>query len=219
MKAIKNIKILNIILHSYIAISSLTIMILGVCGAFSKDAFQNNEGFLSYFTTLSNIYAGVVSLMVAIFYVYKFRQQEVIMPRWLKIITLTASSGVTLTFLTTTFFLGPTFVINGYNYFSLFEGYLFIYHFFNPVLFLLTYIFLNRGPKLNFKEVILGILPMLIYASVYTPLVLTGIWIDFYGFTFGGHAWAAFISLPVVILVTFAISYFTNLAADKFQKL
>ncbi|MBQ9187786.1 MAG: hypothetical protein IJ138_00520, partial [Clostridia bacterium] len=69
-------------------------------GAFSGMGLYS----LRYFTVLSNLLAGLASLLM---FIQLIRNKP--LQRWLTILRLVASTGVLLTFLTVVLFLGPVF--------------------------------------------------------------------------------------------------------------
>ena len=173
--------------------------------------------YFQYFTNLSNIYAAIVAIVLLIYTIIHFKDNDPL-PRWLSLVALGASTGVALTFLTVVFFLAPTYAINNGSYFIMFSDDMIFTHFLTPVASSLAFIFLFKHTRISIKDALFGIIPMALYAIVYSPLVLSGVWNDFYGFTFGGNWWAIFLALPIMLCVTYFISFALSIVTRRRQK-
>ena len=91
----------------------------------------------------------------------------------------------------------------------------------SPVLAIISFVFFERRDKIKFNTTFLSVVPTILYAIVYTIMVVFvkpeyGGWPDFYGFTFGGRMWAAPISAILILLVTFAIAVLLRFGHNKF---
>lgn len=189
-------KLIFIIGNLYIFISTL---IISTTALFTKIEYINGLSYLQYFTSLSNIYAGIVSLVFVIHVAINF-DSGVRFSRRMANLYLSSAVGLTLTFLVTALFLGPTFCMQGYNYFFLFNGSLFCLHFFNPMIVMFSYILFIKAATKKF-DFFFGIIPMVLYSIFYTSFTMSGIMKDFYGFTFGGH----FEFMPLILLVMYIV--------------
>lgn len=167
-----------------------------------------NLGALKYFTADSNILAGIVAL---IYVIVETRKKELSQKASLFVhcLKLAATAGVTLTMLVTFFFLIPQF---GDDWLVLFMDNNLFFHLIVPVLCIVSYIFLEPGAKvITFVQTLFGIIPMLIYALFYTINIIVHLGngmplkeYDWYGFL-AGKVTNAFIAIPVMLLVTWAI--------------
>ena len=175
-----------------------------------------DASFFRYFTNLSNLYAGIVSLIVFIFSLIHFKE-DYVLPKWLRVVQLTAVTSLVLTFLTVLVFIAPTFAMNGNNYFDMFMYDMFFFHFFNPVLIFIVFLFFSKGDKLNWIECLFGVIPMVVYGIFYSIVVLSGIMEDFYGFTFGGKYWLLPIVIPVMLGATYLISFLSSFIYNKIE--
>ena len=173
--------------------------------------------YFQYFTNLSNIYAGLVALFLFVYTIIHLNDDSPL-PKWLSLVALSAATGVALTFLTVLFFLAPTYAMKGNNYFVMFMDDMIFTHFLTPVICSIVFVLFLKHEKINFKEAMFGVIPMALYASVYSPMVLTHTWDDFYGFTFGGNGWLIFLVLPIMICVTYLISFGLATLANLRQK-
>ena len=201
--AIKNI--ITSIISLFVFISTLVITLQFV---FDKQeeipdsASANGVLFFKYFTSDSNVLVALICVIILVFAIKNIAQKTDKMPKWLIILFTIATTGTTVTFLTTAFFLGPTTVINGNSYFTMFEGRLFFLHFLTPILaIILNVLFLNYH-RLNWKHALLCVSTILVYSFVYIPCVLSGTWIDFYGFTFGGQMWV----IPLALIIMYGLA-------------
>ena len=176
-----------------------------------------DASFFRYFTNLSNLYAGIVSLIVFIFSLIHIKE-DYALPKWLRIVQLSAVTSLVLTFLTVLVFVGPTYAANGNNYFDMYMYDMFFFHFFNPILVFIVFLFFSKGEKLNWKECLFGIIPMVLYAIFYSIVVLSGTMEDFYGFTFGGQYWVIPLVIPVMLGVTYGASFLSSLLYNKIHK-
>ncbi len=207
MKKDKLFKIITIVLCSIVVIGTVISCISGI--AFGPEGAQPGSenmtglGFFKAFTVLSNVYAGIAALIVAIYALINLVKKQNNYPKWLMIAFLAAVDGVMMTFLVTVFFLGPQFVMKGQNYFKLFAGNLFFLHFLDPLLCILVMMFFINRFKFNWKHYFFGIVPVFLYSCVYAPMVLSGTWKDFYGFTFGGKYYL----VPLVLVVVYGLGY------------
>ena len=167
--------------------------------------------YFKYFTSLSNFYNGFVCLYLAILVIKRWKEEGFRFTKMEKIIALSACMGVTVTFFTTVTFL--TFVMDDMTY--LYGGELTVMHVVAPILTVFCYLYFIKAEKINKKELLFAVIPLFLYATVYSILVLTDVWTDHYGFTFGGHKWAFFIAYPLMnglgYLVCFLLELFNNL--------
>ena len=167
-----SVKKSSIILNSIIFLLTAyatTCMILGInFSGRSKEVLaftaSNMEAF-KYFTVDSNVLAGITALIYLIIEA-KGKELSQRACTFLHCLRLAAASGVTLTMLVTAFFLIPQF---GKHWYILYIDNNFFFHLTIPLLCVITYIFFEPGAKiLTFKQSLTGIIPMLLYAVVYT---------------------------------------------------
>ena len=165
---------------------------------------------LKYFTVDSNILMGFTAFIAAIeqYQVLSGKKKTVSSPAY--ILKLAGTVGVTLTMLVTIFFLGPT-IDSGF--FSLFDKSNFFLHLVNPVLSIIVFLCFEKSSKIPFKHTFTAILPLVIYAAYYVGQIFSHISTgviskkyDWYGFFLFG-AKSAFIVLPILIIITWLISF------------
>lgn len=218
-------KIITSIIALFVAISTTIITCLFVFEhqeGVPESASANGIHFFKYYTSQSNVLVGILAFVIFAFAVKNIVQKRDEMPIWLVVLFLVATTATTVTFLTSAVFLAPTSVANGNSYFVMFEGRLFFLHFLTPILAIVLVIFLLDQHPFTWKHGMLCVLSVAVYASFYMPLVLTRVWTDFYGFTFGGVMWAVPISLIVMLGVCLGLgmllALFHNLFFKKIHK-
>lgn len=157
-----------------------------------------------YFTVDSNILMGLVSLIFSYYLISKKK-----IPKWLYSLKLLGTVGVTLTFLTVVFYLGPT---SRFGFFSMFTNANLFLHFLIPVLSIITFIFYEKNKYLTFKDALIGTSSMLIYSIYYITNAFSHIEsgripikYDWYYFARGGVV-SSLIVFCLMLLFTFIIS-------------
>ena len=194
-------------IHLFVLVSTVICTVCGVTKGAGEGQVGENMvgwGYLKAFTTLSNVFAAVVSGIALAYMVRHWRRGTDALPRWLMRLRYAATSAVGLTFFVVVVFLGPMFEMGGAGYFTLFRGDMFFLHLANPVLCGVALVRLERRYPLGRRDNLVALLPTVAYSLVYTYMVaIARRWTDFYNFTLGGHyQWA-----PVCIAVMYAVSY------------
>lgn len=209
----KVFKIIALILNLYVLISGqIIIWRILVIGFGTPSVYGLHYEFLEYFTNLSNLYTSLVAGVLAVFLILNFKKDDDSLPRWLSLLHLSAATSLGLTAATVLFFLGPT---QGFD--LMYDRDMLFYHLLNPIAIIISY-FLMRHPKYYIRCTFWGVAPMALYGIFYSTFVLTGVWQDFYGFTFGGKPWAIFIVLPIMLCVTYLISFLLSIKNLRKQK-
>ena len=151
---------------------------------------------LRFFTILSNMLCAFACLLVLVFRIIGNVPASVLVLKYV------ATSCVTLTFLTVVLFLGP-FV---YGFKQVLSGPDLWFHAVNPLLAIISYLALDRAQG-SFSHVLLGTLPVLLYACVYLKKVVLDPpekrWEDFYGLNREGHWLFSFV---IMVAAGFLIS-------------
>ena len=160
-----------------------------------------------FFTVLSNIFLAITSIIMIVFDVKNIVNNKYEIPKWATILKFMGTVATTVTLMTVVLLLAPLWEINGDGYFTLFRNNNFFMHLVNPVLGIITFIFFERTKEFKLKNVLFGLLPTFVYSILYLTMVFTGVWPDFYYFTFGGYMWAAPISAIVMYLLTFTYAF------------
>ncbi len=204
--------ILNMIIFITMVVSVVVTLIFGSWAA-RKDVDGSVYGMhIDYwmhvvsFTILSNIMLGIIALVSSIIGIKCYKKKKDLPSGLLTWYLIGATSG-TLTCLTVVFFLAPLRAISGKEYFDMLLGPMFHLHFFNPLLAVISYIFLSGKHQATKKARLLSLLPPVIYSAPYIICVaLLHVWPDFYNLTFGGQNHLLALVYAVVMAIVYGIS-------------
>lgn len=181
---------------------------------------RRSDGFLKtdfsmfkFFTTDSNILMGLISLILIPFNISSIKREQEKTPLFATILNLVGTTSVALTFLTVVCFLAPL-EIGKEGYFSAFTGTNFCFHFLEPIFAIISFIFFTNKNRLRFYHSFYGIIPMVLYGIYYVTNLVVHIdngqidsTYDFYHFAFNGKITSIYIVLPLMLFVTWLISY------------
>ena len=200
----KNVRIRNAVaLLMNVALAVLVfISIMWFFGEVGSKAGVGNmgtgrTGCFVFFTNDSNILAALCGLVLIPFNVKAIISGRDEIPQWALLLKFVGTVAVTLTMMVVVLFLGPT---QGYG--IMFAGVALYLHLICPLLAIISFCFLERGISLSKKQMLWGIVPTLIYGTVYLIMVVfTEKWPDFYGFNMGGYWYISYVALPAVTCV------------------
>ena len=167
------------------------------------------------FTVNSNILAAAAMAMVIPYTLDGLRKHNYHMPRWIVVLVYAGVTAVALTFLVSLFILAP------YKGFKLiFTGSRFFLHGVCPVLAIIAFCFFMSAQKVRFVDSLIALIPVLIYAIIYTVMVLVvGRWDDFYGFFTKLPVWVPLVAImPLTLLIATVIRLLHNRAFNKREK-
>lgn len=123
------------------------------------------EQMFIFYTEDSNILSACICAMVAVGQlVCIFTGKE--LPRWLHTLKYIATCCLTMTFLTVVFVLGPYCADQGGVVFLLTESSMLYHHLLNPLCAFVSFVLLEREPKLPARCVPLALVPTMLYGSV-----------------------------------------------------
>jgi len=123
------------------------------------------EQMFIFYTEDSNILSACICAMVAVGQlVCIFTGRE--LPRWLHTLKYIATCCLTMTFLTVVFVLGPYCADQGGVVFLLTESSMLYHHLLNPLCAFVSFVLLEREPKLPARCVPLALVPTMLYGSV-----------------------------------------------------
>ncbi len=165
---------------------------------------------LRYYTTLSNIFAGLVSALTIL---YLLRNTGELLPSWLGFLKNASAVSVGLTFFVVLFFLGPR---HGYG--PLFKGELFCLHAAGPILTIVSFLISRSFPPLRSGASFSAVLPTLLYGTGYAANILkNGLGEgentnDWYGFAVKGIR-----TIPAVFLIILVLTWGLALALLKLK--
>ena len=182
-------------------------------GALLSKGFEN----FKFFTVESNVFYGIVAIIMAItkFRVIKGKTNEV--PYVLKVVNLVGMVGIALTFVTVMAFLGPVY---GYN--IMFNNANLFFHLICPVIALITYIGFETSKPIKFIHTLFCLIPPFVYGVFYFINVAVhnaygNFDIDFYGFGANGPV-GGIISLLLTLVASYLITlliYFVNKLVNR----
>ena len=210
-KKLKISFVINIIIFMLTLIASI-IMFAGI------EFMKGNSGVLvstklemfKFFTVDSNIFMGIMALMLAIdeYKLLSGKIEEI--PKYKYALKLMSTTGVALTFFTVFLYLGP---ISEYGIYSLLLNSNLFYHLFIPVLSMLVFTIFEGSDKLSLKYSVLGIIPSVLYTVFYLINVLIHMengkvspLYDWYYFVQNG-VWTTVIVLPFMLCMTYLLSF------------
>ncbi len=155
------------------------------------------------FTVNSNILAGLAMLLCIPYTVDGLRTGYYHLPDWVVVAMHAAVTAVSLTFLVSLCILAP---VKGFV--LIFTGSRFFLHGVCPILSILTFCCFICSHLVRPKEMLLALVPVLLYAAVYLVMVVFigeehGGWNDFYGFATRIPVW---VSLTAILPLTFGIA-------------
>ena len=123
------------------------------------------EQTLTFYTENSNLFSAAVCLLVAVCQLWALLSGRAL-PRWVKRLKFIAACCLTLTFLTVVFVLAPCYPDEGGVVFLLTESSMLYHHLLNPVLVFVSFVFLEREPRLPARNIPLALVPTAIYGSI-----------------------------------------------------
>ena len=153
---------------------------------------------LKYYTTLSNIYAGIAAIIML---TALLKKKSGKVPVWTAVLKFSSAVTVAVTFLVTLFFLAPTMGIGG-----LYKGELMLLHAVGPVLTVGSFLMNRELPKMKFSSTFWATLPTILYGAVYCAnILLNGVGSgpntnDWYGFAAAGIKTIPFVYALMIAL-------------------
>lgn len=153
-----------------------------------------------YFTVDSNVLAALTGLVCVPYELRALRTGKDELPHWALIVNMVGTAAVSVTLMVCVLFLG--FI---YGYPALFTGSSFFLHGANPVLCIVVFMALLRGP-VSLRESLWCLLPVALYGCLYFAMVILigqarGGWEDFYAFNMGGMWYVSVVAMGVLTFV------------------
>lgn len=218
----KNRRTLLLIANAFLLISTLILTLRGVLRGAGKGQLGNSMiglGYFKAFTIDSNVLNGVISFMIIKSIIKERLNKHFRLTRDLVLWQFVAASATGLTLFVTATFLSPMLSMTGRSYFISFYKDMFFFHFLNPVLTGILFVYSYQDYLFDKKEIRLALIPTVVYSSIYFVLVSFKLWPDFYGVSFGGKIWAMPIVFTIICLVNYwickALIYFHNRYVKK----
>ncbi len=157
--------ILNIIIVS-LTILALILMFTGIKITHGVEPILETTklGAFKFFTVQSNLFMGIMAL---IFIILELKNKEI--SKNIYRLKLMSTTAVSLTFIMVVIYLGPI-VPNGII--SLLQNSNLFFHLIIPILSIIDFIIFERTDKLKLKDSLYGLIPTLLYASMYTTNII-----------------------------------------------
>ncbi len=136
---------------------------------FDKSTTLSTNGLesLQFFTVLSNLLMGLVSLIVFIYQLIGLIKGKNYLNQAIKTLLHAATTSITITLLVVVFFLAIVAQMDGRGYFSFFIGANLFFHLIIPLLAIINYLVFEYEPKIKYKYTLFSLLPMGLYAIFY----------------------------------------------------
>ena len=187
----------NAVIVLFTAVSTL------VC--FRKDgkwSFSSGLRAFRFFTLLSNVLCAIASLLILLCL------SRGILPYGVWLLKYIGTAAVSVTFMTVMVFLGPTL---GYK--DQLKGFGCYLHLSGPLIAVISFCFLERWYPLSFPLSLTGVIPVILYGSVYLYLVvIREKWEDFYGFNKSGKWQLSFVAMVIgALLLCLLLRFLYNL--------
>lgn len=206
MKKHKISLIINIVIVFLVIIASI-FMFTGFKFMSDETLLEaSNIEMFKFYTVDSNFLMGIVSLIFIIYESKLIRKKITKIPQSIYILKLIGTSAITLTFVTTAFFLAPQ-----YGLYAMYNNNNLFFHLIIPLLSIITYVFFEKYDN-KYRYAFLGITPMFIYSVYYTSMVLIHLndggltfKYDFYGFLQGDINNIYFV-IPTIYLFSYLFS-------------
>lgn len=119
----------------------------------------------TFYTENSNVFSAVVCLLVVLAQLRGLVTGRPL-PRWVKTLKFIAACCLTMTFLTVVLVLAPYYPEQGGVVFLLTESSMLYHHLLNPLCVFVSFVFLERDPKLPARCIPLALAPTVLYGSV-----------------------------------------------------
>ena len=119
----------------------------------------------TFYTENSNVFSAVVCLLVVLAQLRGLVTGRPL-PRWVKTLKFIAACCLTMTFLTVVLVLAPYYPEQGGVVFLLIESSMLYHHLLNPLCVFVSFVFLERDPKLPARCIPLALMPTVLYGSV-----------------------------------------------------
>ena len=119
----------------------------------------------TFYTENSNVFSAVICLLVVLAQLWGLVTGRPL-PRWVKTLKFIAACCLTMTFLTVVLVLAPYYPEQGGVVFLLTESSMLYHHLLNPLCVFVSFVFLERDPKLPARCIPLALVPTVLYGSV-----------------------------------------------------
>ena len=200
--------ILNLIIVVFVTIASIMMFANIRISSNQMILESDNIKMFRFFTVDSNLLVGIASLIMIIFEAKLLKNKIKTIPKRVYILKELAVVGVSLTFLVTAIFLGPT-IPSGYL--SLYTNSNLFFHLLVPIISVISYVLYEKYDN-KYIYALYGLIPVFLYSIYYVTMIFTHLnngavdpKYDFYNFLNGNVSNAIF-TLPIIFISTYLIS-------------
>ncbi len=202
----KNLRLkLNIALTAFLFLASfISVGVIFFSGGSGNMQVVGTRAFM-YFTVDSNLLCGLACLISCVYSILLLCGKIRRLPGWVSLLKFCGTSAALLTFTVVMCFLG---LIYGYG--AMFAGVNLYLHGVVPVLAACSFVLLDPWADIRGFRTLFGILPVIVYGIFYIYLVVIlgpekGGWYDFYSFNSGPLQGKWYLSVIVVIAVSYLL--------------
>ncbi len=190
--------ITGLILCSLVVVLTLVALLLNVANAFDEEVTpEGGLKTLRMFTTLSNIIAAVAASICIPFQIDGLRKNKYKLPFWIVTIMYIGVVGVFITFVIA---LTAISIAQGFVPTMFMKSNIFM-HTLNPIFITLLLTLFISDHRISFKESLLAMIPITIYALIYFIMVFVAkVWRDHYETN-------TFIPWPMTLIIILAVSF------------
>ncbi|MBQ6430691.1 MAG: hypothetical protein IJJ99_02265 [Oscillospiraceae bacterium] len=176
------------------------------------DTESGDRNAFRYFTVDSNILAALTCLLMIPYNIKSLVRGEDAIPKWALTLKMIGTVAVALTFAVVMLYFLPLVgfgagLISGANLFL---------HLLCPLLAMISFCLFERGLFVTKTRLLLGIVPSVIYGTVYLiNVIFLQRWEDFYYFNVGGYWYITFLLFPVL---TYLLALGIRAVHNRFDK-
>lgn len=227
-KPMKRRNTLSLILHIVIVLVTVLgcFMRFGGYRPFGPNSSPSNIGALRYFTVLSNLFIGLVSLICVVIDIMRLAKKIKQRPLWVDVMEYVGTAFLALTMVTVLLVLGPgSAIIAGdiAEFFDLYHNHNLFFHLLTPLMAIACYL-LNAERVLPYHFIPVAMGPIVIYETFYSIVAFSHMdangkvstQYDWYHFMQGGvflGCVAIIVTAAVAALLCFLLLFFRKKVA------
>lgn len=212
--SVKTKAVISIIINILMTVITIGIVISYF---FTKNfLIRTNQEIFYYFTTDSNLLAGIAAVIVSAYDIQIIRGKRTVIPKPAIILKFAGVVTVMITMITCLIYLAPT-----YGFGFIFGNTFFHMHLGGPLMAFISFCFFEKGERLGILEAQLAHIPCIIYSVIYFVMVYAvgeanGGWRDLYHFSDNSTWYIAAILLTVQeIIILFGTRLVYNIGKPK----
>ena len=220
MKAVRVRNAVSLVMNALVFFMVLCSMIWILCFAAAEsggtggvsNADNGSVNVFRYFTVDSNILAALTCLLLIPYNIRSLRRGKDSIPKWALTLKMIGTVAVTLTFAVVMLYFIPLVGFGG----GLLSGANLPLHLLCPLLAMISFCFFERGLFVTKTRLLLGVVPSVIYGTVYLiQVIFLRNWEDFYYFNVGGFWYLTFLIFPAL---TYLLALVLRAVHNKFDR-